>query len=164
MTTLRAREALLTLAAGTIAGALVLGIGGRLLMAALVLLTGGRPGFTAGGSLKITLVGTAYGALGGLLLLPLRHVVGGRRVLSGPLLGLILLGVGWLTSRVGRAAASGSVRRVVLVAALAALAFITYGVATDALLARWLPRQGREQQGLAGPHPGLAGSRRRTGS
>jgi hypothetical protein len=143
MTTPRAREAFLTLAAGTIAGLLVLGIGGRLLMAALVLLMGGRPDFTAGGSLKVVLVGTGYGALGGLLLLPLRRVVGERRLLSGPLLGLVLLGVGWLTSPVGRAAGSGPGSRVVIVLALAMLAFIAYGVATDALLGRWLPRQSR---------------------
>jgi len=143
MTTLRIREGLLPLAAGTVAGLLVLGLGGRLLMAALVLLRGGRPGFTAGGSLRVVLVGTAYGALGGLLLLPLRRVVGGRRLLSGPLLGLVLLVVGWLTSPVGRATASGPGRREVIVVALAVLAFIAYGVTTDVLLGHWLARQSR---------------------
>jgi hypothetical protein len=143
MTTLRMREAPLPLAAGTVAGLLVLGIGGRLLMAALVLLMGGRPGFTAGGSLRVMLVGTAYGALGGLLLLPLRRIVGERRLLSGPLLGLVLLVVGWLTSPVGRAAASGPGRRVLIVVALAVLAFTGYGVATDVLLGHWLRRQSR---------------------
>lgn len=143
MTAPRAKEALLSLLAGTLAGLLVLGIGGRLLMATLVLLMGGRPGFTAGGSLKVVLVGTAYGALGGLLLLPLRRLMGGRRLLSSPLLGLVLLVVGWLTSPVGRAAGSGPGRRVVIVVALAVLAFTAYGVATDALLGRWLARQSR---------------------
>lgn len=145
----RCKEAVLALAAGAITGALVLGVGGRLLMAALVLAAGGRPGFSFGGSIEVVMVGTAYGAVGGLLLLPLRQAVGGNRRLAGPLLGLVLFGLGWLTSRVGRAAAAGPGGRLAIVIGLAALAFVAYGLTTNALLARWLRRRSGVMGGAA---------------
>jgi hypothetical protein len=133
------RVALLALAAGALAGALVLGVGGRLLMAGLVLFAKGQPSVTPGGSLQVVSVGTGYGAAGGLLLLLLRWVGAGWRRPAGALLGLLLLAVAWLTSPVGRGAAAG---RRPMVLGLAVPAFVIWGLLAAALLARWQSRRG----------------------
>jgi hypothetical protein len=140
------RVVLLALAAGALAGALVLGVGGRLLMAALVILAGGRPSFTAGGSLTVVAVGTGYGAVGGLLVLLLLRRRTGARPLAGALLGLLLLGVAWVTSPIGRRAAAG---RLPLVLGLAVPAFVVWGLLATALLARWHPRRGASRSAAA---------------
>jgi hypothetical protein len=137
---------LLALAAGALAGALVLGVGGRLLMAALVLLVGGQPSFTAGGSLTVVAVGTGYGAVGGLLVLLLLRRRPGGRLLAGVLLGLLLLGVAWLTSPVGRRAAAG---RLALILALAVPTFVVWGLLATVLLARWHARRGASRSAAA---------------
>lgn len=59
-----ARAAVLGLAVGT----LVLGLGGRLLMRAIALATGGSEGFSVGGSLEVVAVGAFYGTVAGALL------------------------------------------------------------------------------------------------
>jgi hypothetical protein len=134
----RFRVALLAVAAGGLAGVLVLGVGGRLLMAVLVLLAGGHPSFSPGGSLKVISVGTGYGAVGGLLLLLVSWRTGRQR-LAGALLGLLLFAVAWLTSPVGRAAAAGRLPRVL---GLAVPAFMIWGLVAAALLARWQLQRG----------------------
>ena len=135
----RLRAVLLAFAAGALAGALVLGMGGRLLMAALVLQAGGQPSFTAGGSLAVVAVGTGYGAVGGLLLLLFLRRRPGAGLRAEALLGLLLLGVAWVTSPVGRRAAAG---RLALVLGLAVPAFVIWGLLATVLLARWHPGQG----------------------
>ena len=88
--------------AGTVAGAVVLGVGGRLAMAALAIAGGDGPRFSWGGSLEVLLVGTFYGAIGGVLLAASQRIwprVGRWR---GAGLGAALLGIAWATSTVGR--------------------------------------------------------------
>jgi len=49
------------------AGALVLGVGGRLIMRAITLATGGERELSLGGSLEVVLAGAFYGAVGAVL-------------------------------------------------------------------------------------------------
>lgn len=110
-------------------------------MAALVLLGGKRPSFSIGGSAEVVLLGTGYGAVGGLLLLPLRRVLGRIGLPAGALAGVLLFALAWVSSPVGRSAAAGLGENRPLALGLAALAFLLYGLATNRLLARWLLRR-----------------------
>lgn len=125
------------MAAGALAGALVLGLGGRLLMAIVVLLAGGQPGFSLGGSFEVLVVGTGYGAGGGLLLLLLLRTGGTRRRSAAALLGVLLFAVAWLTSSVGRGAAAG---RLPLIVLLALPTFMLWGLLATSLHERWQSR------------------------
>lgn len=132
------------LAAGALAGLLALGLGGRLAMAVLVVVRDARPAVSLGGSLEVFAVGTGYGAVGGLLALGVRRVLGprtGRWHRIG--LGLALLVAAWLTSSTGRGAAAGleaqGTLAVALAVALAVLCFGGFGLLLHGLLARWLP-------------------------
>jgi hypothetical protein len=133
----RLRTAPLALAAGALAGALVLGVGGRLLMAIVALLAGGQPSFSLGGSLEVLVVGTGYGVVGGLLLPLLPRTAGAGRWPAPALLGVLLFAVAWLTSSVGRGAATG---RLPLIVLLALPAFVLWGFLATALYARWQPQ------------------------
>jgi hypothetical protein len=133
----RLQAAPLALAAGALAGALVLGVGGRLFMAIVVLLGGGQPSFSPGGSFEVLLVGTGYGAGGGLLLPLLVRTVGARRRLAAAMLGVLLFAVAWMTSSVGRGAAAG---RLPLIVLLSLPVFVLWGILATALYARWQPR------------------------
>jgi hypothetical protein len=53
--------------AGTVSGALVLGVGGRLAMAALPVVRGVSPRFSWLGSLEVVLLGAAHGSAGELV-------------------------------------------------------------------------------------------------
>jgi hypothetical protein len=127
----------MSIVAGTLAGALVLGAGGRLLMSGLVLVGGGHPSWSVGGSLTVLLVGTGYGALGGVLLPPVRRVCGDATLPAGAVLGIVLFGLAWVTSLAGRGAASGLGGRLPLALGLAAGTFVGYGLLTAWLFARY---------------------------
>jgi membrane associated rhomboid family serine protease len=53
----------------SVLGAIVLGIGGRVLMRIVALANGGAGGFSMAGSLEVVAAGALFGALGGLVLL-----------------------------------------------------------------------------------------------
>jgi hypothetical protein len=114
----------------------VLGVGGRLLMSGLVLVAGGHPSWSLGGSASVLLVATGYGALGGVLLLPLRRACRGATLPAGAALGIVLFALAWVTSPAGRGAASGLGGRLPLALGLAAAAFVGYGLLTAWLFAR----------------------------
>ncbi len=135
------RDSGIALLAGAGAGLVALGVGGRVAMAALVLAAGGRPDVTLGGSLEVLAVGTGYGAAGGLLALGLRRPLTAPRMLGrGGALGLGLLAIAWLTSRVGRSAASGLAATRPLAIALAVICFVGYGLLVEGFLHRWVDR------------------------
>ena len=133
------RRVVLTLLASGIAGLLMLGIGGRIAMAALVAARGGRPGVTLGGSLEVIAVGGSYGFLGGVLALAADWVFGVRPTrLNHCLLALALLAIGWLTSRAGRSAAAGLEAQSWLAVVLAVGCFLAYGLLLHKLSRCWL--------------------------
>jgi hypothetical protein len=133
----RTRTWVRTLFAGMAAGALVLGVGGRLAMAGLAIATRQRPRFSLGGSLEVVMLGTLLGVLGGLLLIPMRARWATHDWLRGALLGAALCGMAWLSSPVGRQTAQGAPLGVAVVVALSLVLFILYGVIADRLSAAW---------------------------
>ncbi len=99
-------------------------------MAVLALLRGARPHFSLGGSLEVVLVGLGYGVVGGLVLAALGDRFNARRAVRGTVLGLLTLGLAWLTSRVGQPAATGlDAGDLGLALAGAAVLFVAYGLA-----------------------------------
>lgn len=69
----RWRSDVRTVLAGGVTGFAILGVGGRVAMAALPLFTGARPRVSWGGSLEVVLLGFIYGVCGGVLLALLRR-------------------------------------------------------------------------------------------
>lgn len=74
------RSVLRVLSAGTALGALILGVGGRVAMAAIAWQTGGASRFTVGGTLTVVGLGAVSGLAGGVLALISRAVT--RRLLA----------------------------------------------------------------------------------
>jgi hypothetical protein len=72
-------------ALGAGAGALFLGVGGRLVMHAFAVATAGSGRFTLGGSLSVVLAGAIAGAIGGILLVVIERFLPERRWLRGTL-------------------------------------------------------------------------------
>jgi len=128
---------------GGIVGALVLGAGGRLSMAGLMLMRAQQPAFTLGGTMDVVAVGALYGLVGGVLLIPLRRLVESRKLRRGVTLGLLLLIVGWLTSPTGREMSSVLGSLIPAAIGLASVTFVVYGVVLDALVDRVLARRDR---------------------
>lgn len=124
--------------AGGVAGFAILGVGGRVAMAALPFLTGARPRFSWGGSLEVVLLGSIYGVFGGVLLALLRrtHFV---TLAGAPLLfGLMVFAGAWASSGVGRATAVTAPVPAPVVWLLAATCFLAYGILANALAVRWI--------------------------
>ena len=72
------RDRLRDVAVGAGVGALVLGIGGRAAMRGIAILSGAPPSFSWGGSLRVVLLGSLAGLVGGLILLGLRTFLRNR--------------------------------------------------------------------------------------
>ena len=112
-------------------------------MAALVVLRGDRPDVTLGGSLEVIAIGAGYGVAGGLLALGAGRVLRLRPTLARDcLLAMGLLGVAWLTSRVGRSAAAGLSHQRWAAVVLAVICFLGYGLLLHRLLGRRADRGG----------------------
>lgn len=63
-------------------GAVVLGIGGRVAMRGIAVLSGAPPGFSFGGSLTVVFLGAVSGLVGALILIGLRCFLPGRWLLQ----------------------------------------------------------------------------------
>lgn len=70
----RLRAPLRTLLVGTALGLLILGVGGRLVMALVAAQTGARPTFTLGGSATVVFLGAVSGAAGALIAIVSRAI------------------------------------------------------------------------------------------
>ena len=123
-------------------GAVVLGAGGRLGMAGLVLVRGARPEFNAGGSLEVVLVGAFCGVAGGFaapLLALVAPSLGARA--RGATVGLLVFGVMALASDAARGPAVGQGSLMIPVLAAAAAMCVGYGLALERLRERWEARR-----------------------
>jgi hypothetical protein len=84
-----------TLVAGTLLGTLILGVGGRLAMAAIAASNGARPSFTLGGTLTVVGLGAVSGLAGGALALvsrlAMRRLIPNRGWPEYALLAVLLL-------------------------------------------------------------------------
>jgi hypothetical protein len=90
--------------AGLVSGAIVLGVGGRVLMRIIAIALHGSGGFSLGGSLEVVAAGALFGTLGGLALPFVPGRLGrGRPVVHAVLLLLVIA----VVSDAARGAASG---------------------------------------------------------
>lgn len=122
--------------AGALTGALVLGVGGRVVMRLAALIGGRAPVFSWGGSLEVVVAGALYGAAGGLLWVVLARRL--RRAATGPALGGVTFGGIGLVSNVAQgAAASLPVAPRAVVLALFLALCVACGVVTDRVARRW---------------------------
>jgi hypothetical protein len=84
-----------TLVVGTLLGVLILGVGGRLAMAAIVATHGARPSFSLGGTFTVIGLGAVSGLSGGVLALVsrvvMRFLIPGREWPQYVVLGALLL-------------------------------------------------------------------------
>jgi hypothetical protein len=90
--------------AGLVTGALILGLGGRLLMRVVAVAIHGSGGFSVGGSLEVLAAGALFGTLGGLVLPFVPGRLGRWRAVTHTIALFILVA---LTSDAARGAASG---------------------------------------------------------
>ena len=124
MTTTRTphlRRFAIALSLGAVAGALFLGIGGRLAMHAFALATARAASFTLGGSVRVVLAGAIAGVLGGLLLVVIERFMPQRLWLRGVLFAALCYLI----------AIPGFRPPQPLVFALFAPAFLAYGVVME---------------------------------
>jgi hypothetical protein len=68
------RDALRVLFLGTLLGLAILGVGGRLVMAAIAIDSGQRPAFTLGGTMTVVVLGAVSGLAGGAIALASRFI------------------------------------------------------------------------------------------
>jgi len=119
---------------GAALGAVVLGLGGRVATAALARATGRATNLSFGGLAEVLLVGTAAGALGGLLLLAARRLPVRGSAVRGLLVGIVLFLLSLLVAYVGHGAHLGENVKQALTLAVAAAVFVVYGIALDRLV------------------------------
>ena len=130
------RKVLLALVSGAVTGVLVLGIAGRVSMAAVALVTGYSLNLSLRGLLEVAVTGTVVGAVGGILLLVprrMRRTVDlARGMLVGATLFVCSLLVSWVSGRI-----DFGVHASLLTLSMVASVFVVYGVGADALLTRF---------------------------
>ena len=85
------RSWLIGLLVGVVLGTVVLGVGSRIAMRGIVVLAGGSPGFSIGGTATVIFLGTIAGVAGAIVLLGLRWILATRPVLRGAVFWLFLL-------------------------------------------------------------------------
>ncbi len=128
--------------AGLASGALVLGLGGRVLMRVLALTTPEPPRFTLEGSLQVLAVGAVWGAVTAPLLLVAEGRFPRLGRSKGPLLGLAVLVLAaaalLLIEGAGEIVAPRSF--IVLSSLLFPALFVVHGVAVEKLWRLWTSR------------------------
>ena len=128
-----------TLLAALVAGAIVLGVGGRLAMAGLSLANGNRLEFSWGGSFEVVVLGMIYGAVGAVPLAIIRRFWTEDGWARGIVVGALMLGIAWLSSTVGRSTAAASPTAVPTILGISLLIFVAYGIVADRLASKWKP-------------------------
>jgi hypothetical protein len=126
--------------AGAVAGTVVLGVGGRLVMRLIaILFAPGPAGFSWGGTLEVVGAGALFGTAAALLWPPLAHRLPSPAV--GPTLGVATCAGVAVVSATARNAAGGAPlgARLVVIGLFLALC-VAYGAAAHALASRWTAR------------------------
>ena len=108
-------------------------------MRALAMASRNSEGFSWGGSLEVVALGAFYGAVGGVLLAVLQRVWPRAGRWRGIALGVILLGIAWASSSVGRQTAAAAPAGVLTVLGISLGIFLVYGVVADILARIWQP-------------------------
>ena len=125
---------MLTLILGATLGAIVLGIVGRVAMVGVALITENDVNLSLKGVLVVILLGTLLGAVGGLVLLPLRKMLLGGNAFRGILLGFILFGFSLAAAPVSIGMAFDPRSAGGLTLAIVAIVYVIYGITLDAIV------------------------------
>lgn len=125
--------------AGAVTGALVLGLGGRVVMRLAALIAARTPGFSWGGTLEVIAAGAMFGAAGGLAWVVIARRLGQRAtpVALGP---VTFAGIGLVSDAAQGAAASIPMPGRLVALALFLALCVSWGVATDVVARRWAGR------------------------
>lgn len=118
--------------AGGIAGTLILGVVGRLVMAGVALVAGRDLNLSFRGLIEVIIIGAVWGGLGGLVLVVIRSLVAPTRRAHTLTLAAVLFGASFLAFCVRGRILLDPVLLLTLAAAVAL--FILYSLTTDALL------------------------------
>jgi hypothetical protein len=156
----RTRLVAVAAVAGLLAGALVLGIGGRLAMRAVAYADPAPTRFTWIGTLQVLGAGAAWGAVTGPVLLVFDGLRARLRWTTGLVFGavvmvLAVLGVGLVAGFAGRIVAPPVF--ILLTAVVFPMLFLAHGVLVDVLARRWrrfaepLPRSKARYPETTGP-------------
>ncbi len=118
-------------------GGLVLGLGGRIVMRVLALITGTGGGFSVGGTLEVVLTGLVIGLPAALLFSVVRGFIPGSGWWKGPAFGAaLLLSLVLLPPPAARSAAAG-LGHLPLTVTLFGVLFVLYGLIVEAAIRRW---------------------------
>ena len=126
----------MALLSGAAMGALILGAVGRATMAGVALITHHDPNLSFRGLLEVLLLGTLIGAVGGLLLLPIRRMLRSRGLVTGIILGIVLFLGSWFVLLFSDRMDFRFYPIMPLTLSVVAVVFLIYGIAVGALLYR----------------------------
>ncbi len=90
---LLAKKIVLGLLCGLIVGAVILGLGGRVVMSGIALMGHLTPTWSLGGAFDVFAFGAIVGAVSGPVYVAVRKYLPGSRLVKGLLAGLLLFGV-----------------------------------------------------------------------
>jgi hypothetical protein len=126
---------------GLIVGAVILGVGGRIVMSVIALMGHVTPTWSLGGTLNVIAFGAIVGAVSGLAYAAVRQYLPGPRVVKGLLAGLLLFGAMLLLRpSSARTAMSGFTTLTVPILLMFGVIELVYGVAlaivVEALIGR----------------------------
>lgn len=125
------------LAIGLVAGIVVLGIGGRIVMRIIAWNAGLPPGFSLGGSLEVLVAGGWRGLVGGLAFAALRRFGPRNACARGVLLGALLFAFSFATLSASLRSLASELDAVALALALFGGLFALYAAAVELAARRW---------------------------
>lgn len=121
---------------GIIAGALILGCGGRLIMTLIAVIAGLAPGYTAGGTLEVIAFGAITGALAGAIYPLASRFLPQLVIVRGSFYGLLVYLAVIIAPGEAKMAALSLPDLLPLTLLLFALLFAGFGIALSSLLFR----------------------------
>ncbi len=131
------------LAAGALAGTVILGIGGRLAMR-LIAMVGGFPGSQSwGGSLEVVAFGLILGVVWGFFFGLVHRYAFTGKLLTGLLFGLLLYGLVVAIPMDPKAAIAGFPDHLLTITLIFGVLFVMYGLTLVSLFHRFLKRFSR---------------------
>lgn len=136
------------LAAGALAGALVLGLLGRVATAGIAVAVGRDLNLSLRGILEVFALGLVVGGVGGLFLVPVRRLFPASRAARDLLLGVALFAASFLVFLLQGGAVLGGLT--LLTTVVVAGVYVLYAYLTDALLARFQPGGPPRRSGARG--------------
>ena len=122
------KKILIGILIGGLVGTIILGLGGRLLMRIIMLMSGGAGGFSMGGSLEVVAFGGMVGAMSGVAFVILQKLIHGRSLFKGFAIGLLTYAALVLIPFDSKQAANGFPEMQIEIFVLFGLLLIVFGL------------------------------------